>query len=129
MGTRQTVEAFVAAINNGKLDHIGALMSEDHVFTDSLGNSFAGRKQMMLGWQFYLDLFPDYHISVAGILTDQEQALLYGKAEGTLHRDGRPVPDGAWEITAAWRAVVAGSLIAEWQVFADNKPVYALIGS
>jgi hypothetical protein len=33
-----------------------------------------------------------------------------------------------WHIPAAWRATVAGtSIIAHWQVYADNKPVYEIL--
>jgi hypothetical protein len=30
-------------------------------------------------------------------------------------------------ITAAWRARVSGQLIAEWQIYGDNKPVYEIL--
>src|SRR5262249_20997386 len=32
-----------------------------------------------------------------------------------------------WRIPAAWRAIVKDGQIAEWQVCADNKPVYELL--
>ena len=36
-------------------------------------------------------------------------------------------PKKSWRIPAAWRAVVRDGQIAEWQVYADNKPVYELL--
>ncbi len=32
-----------------------------------------------------------------------------------------------WRIPAAWRARVEDDRIAEWQVYADNKPIYELL--
>ena len=54
--------------------------------------------------------------------------MLHGRASGTLHRDARPVEGGRWEIPAAWRAVTDGRRVTLWQVYADNKPVEALLG-
>lgn len=129
MDTRQTVEAFVAAINAGNAEAIGALMSEDHIFIDSLGNARTGRAQMVEDWRAYLALFPDYRMTVQRMLTHKGEALLYGRAAGTLHRDGKAVVSGEWEIPAAWRAAVEDAHVTVWQVFADNKPVYVLLGS
>lgn len=128
MDTRQTVEAFVAAINAGDVEAIRTLMSEDHIFIDSLGNTRTGRAQVVESWHSYLTLFPDYRITIRSILTDKGDALLYGRAAATLHRDGKAVSSGGWEIPAAWRAAVEDAHITAWQVFADNKPVYALLG-
>jgi uncharacterized glyoxalase superfamily protein PhnB len=46
--------------------------------------------------------------------------LAAGEAGGTL--------DGvAWKTPAAWQATIRGRKVAEWQVFADNKPVYEIV--
>jgi ketosteroid isomerase-like protein len=128
METRDVAEAFVNAINGGRAERISAMMALDHVFIDSLGVETRGRRAMLEGWRAYLRLFPDYRIEVDGWFVEEQVALLHGKASGTLHRDIRPVPDGAWRIPAAWRLVSDGKKVVSWQVFADNKPVYALLG-
>jgi hypothetical protein len=33
----------------------------------------------------------------------------------------------SWRIAAAWRAIVRNGQIAEWQIYADNRPVYDLL--
>lgn len=33
-----------------------------------------------------------------------------------------------WEITAAWKAVVRGGYVSEWRVYADNEPVWKIMG-
>jgi ketosteroid isomerase-like protein len=46
--------------------------------------------------------------------------LAVGEAGGTI--------DGvAWRTPAAWKAVIRDGRVAEWRVFADNKPVYEIL--
>jgi hypothetical protein len=33
----------------------------------------------------------------------------------------------AWRIPAAWKGSVRDGKVAEWRVFADNKPVYDIL--
>jgi ketosteroid isomerase-like protein len=129
MDTRAAVEAMVAAVNSGRAERVANAMSLDGVFVDSLGRRIEGRAALADGWRGYFRLFPDYRIEVEAILTEGQEALLHGVARGSLHRDSHPVPGGAWEIPAAWRAVSDGRKLSLWQVFADNKPVYALLGT
>jgi len=63
-----------------------------------------------------------------GWFVEGQTALLHGSAAGTMHRDTKPVPDESWRIPAAWRLVSVGREAASWQVYAGNKPVYALLG-
>lgn len=128
MGTREIVETFVNAINSGRAERVTQLMSRNCVFLDSLGNRLEGQAAMADGWRAYFRLFPDYRIEVDGWFVDEMEAMLHGRAGATLYRDARPVEDGRWEIPAAWRAVTDGRKVSLWQVYADNKPVYALLG-
>jgi ketosteroid isomerase-like protein len=128
METRAVVEALVEAINGGHAERVANAMSLNGVFVDSLGRRIEGRTALTEGWRGYFRLFPDYRIEVEGLMVDEMEALLHGRARGTLHRDGRAVDGGGWEVQAAWRAVSDGRRVALWQVYADNKPVYALLG-
>ena len=47
--------------------------------------------------------------------------LVAGEAGGTI--DGEP-----WRTPAAWKVMIRDGVVAEWQVFADNKPVYDILG-
>ena len=76
----------------------------DAVFIDSLGNRIEGKQALLAGWRAYFRLFPDYRIEIDAMLTDGREAMLHGRAGGTLHRDGQPVEGGRWEMPAAWRA-------------------------
>jgi hypothetical protein len=101
-----------------------ALCTPAHVFVDSLGARLSDRVSLERGWAGYFSLFPDYRIEVERMMSDGERVLLHGWASATHGTTGR-----SWRIPAAWRAVVAGELIAEWQVYADNKPVYEILGA
>ena len=127
MGSRDVVEAFVTAINSGHAERVHALMSRNHVFIDSLGARFEGREAMLAGWRAYLKLFPDYRIEVDAMFGEEEEIMLHGRASATLHRNARPVEGGRWEIPAAWRAIADRRAVSLWQVYADNKSVYALL--
>ena len=51
METLEVVTRFVDAINAHALDALVALMTSDHRFIDSLGNSVEGSESMRAGWE------------------------------------------------------------------------------
>jgi ketosteroid isomerase-like protein len=129
MDTREIVEAMVAAINSGRAEAVAQRMHQRGAFVDSLGRRIEGRAALLEGWRGYFGMIPDYRIEVEGMMIEGLEALLHGRARGTVHRDGRAVEGGAWEMPAAWRAVSDGARsLTLWQVFADNKPVWKLLG-
>jgi len=113
---------FVAKINAHDVDGIAALMTPDHVFIDGLGSTFRGAESMRAGWKAYLEWFPDYAVEVTEQFSRGEAVALFGKARGTYRVNGRLPRENFWEIPAAWRALVRGGRIAEWQVYCDNDP-------
>ncbi len=126
--TRAAVEALVAAINSGRAEKIvSAMAANAPLFIDSAGARIEGKAAVLAAWRAYLRLFPDYRIEVDGWFFEGREAMLHGRASGTLHRDGLAVAGGRWEILAAWRAQTDSRRVLVWQVFADNKPVYALL--
>jgi ketosteroid isomerase-like protein len=50
-----------------------------------------------------------------------DTVLAAGEAGGTI--DGE-----SWRTPAAWKAVIRDGRVVEWHVFADNKPVYEILG-
>jgi uncharacterized protein (TIGR02246 family) len=63
MNPVETVLAFLDAINQHDAGKLAELMTEDHVFIDSLGKSTHGREKMRFGWQGYFAMCPDYWVS------------------------------------------------------------------
>ena len=125
--TKAAVEALVAAINSGRAERIVAAMAGNALFIDSAGARIEGKAALLAAWRGYLRLFPDYRIEIDGWFFEGRSAMLHGRASGTLHRGGRAVDGGRWEILAAWRAETDSRRVLAWQVYADNKPVHALL--
>jgi hypothetical protein len=117
-----TVREFIARINAHDPRGIVALCTPDHVFIDSLGARLSGLEHLEQGWIGYFSIFPDYLVEIEALASNETLVLLSGWASATHVGSGR-----AWRIPGAWRALVSGLLIAEWQVFADNKPVYEIL--
>jgi uncharacterized protein (TIGR02246 family) len=111
---------FIAAINAHDAQALAALMTQDHLFVDSLGNQMQGAKTMEDGWRGYFSLCPDYWIRIRTLASDGLSVLASGEAGGTINNI-------RWRTPAAWEAVVEDGAVAEWRVFADNKPVYEIL--
>ena len=121
--------AFADAINHRSPEEIASLMTEDHVFIDSLGTRVTGRQQMKRGWEGYFSMVPDYTIAIDETFADGSVVVMLGAAQGTYSPGGPLKPENRWQTPAAWRAVVRGSLIAEWRVYADNEPMRRIMAS
>ena len=122
-----TVLKFIELINQHSADTLAELMTEDHVFIDSLGQSVSGREQMRLGWQGYFAFCPDYWVSHEQMLSSGALVAVFGAAGGTIAADGKLPPENKWRTSAAWLAIVDSGLVKQWRVYADNKPVYDII--
>jgi len=120
MTSAETLNQWLAAINSQDAGALALLMAADHVFVDSLGNRVSGASPMDAGWRAYFALCPDYWVRADRVTAEGDTVLLAGEAGGTI--DGQ-----SWRIPAAWRAVIRDGRLAEWQVFADNKPVYEIL--
>ena len=116
-------QAFVRAINRHQVDDLAALMTEEHRFIDSLGNTVQGRQKMQAGWAAYFLMVPDYSIAVEETYSDGPMVVMLGVAEGTYAPDGKLTPENRWKIPAAFRALVEHGKVAEWRVYADNEPI------
>jgi ketosteroid isomerase-like protein len=119
---------FINRINRHDVGGLAALMSEDHCFVDALGQVVDGRERMEKGWLSYFGWFPDYLIMVDEVLSNRNVVALFGTAEGTFLVNGKLLAENHWKIPAAWKAVMRGELVREWSVYADNEPVWKVMG-
>ncbi|MFZ0960481.1 MAG: nuclear transport factor 2 family protein [Terriglobia bacterium] len=120
---KRLAHAFANAINHQSAAEIADLMTEDHVFIDSLGNKVEGKQRMKAGWEAYFRMVPDYSIVIAETFVDGAEVAMLGTAQGTYSADGALRPENKWSTPAAWRAVTRGALVAEWRIYADNEPI------
>jgi ketosteroid isomerase-like protein len=118
----QLLRQFIARINAHDAAGVIGLCTADHIFIDSLGNRMSGAAQLAQAWNWYFAMFPDYRIEFQTLVAEGDTVLACGAASATHAPTGT-----AWSIPAAWRAKIAYGRIAEWQVYADNKPVYELL--
>ncbi len=89
MSPLDVVLRLVTAINAHDLAAIGALLTDDHRFVDSLGAAVAGRVNVQERWQAYLAMVPDYCIEVRQTCHIGEVVVVLGSARGTYAPDGR----------------------------------------
>lgn len=123
----EVILTFLERINQHDVDGLVNLMSEDHVFIDSLGNRFQGRENLKAGWHSYFRMCPDYKVSHEEILAHGNIVAVFGSAGGTIAAKSELEPGNRWRIPAAWMATVRNGQVAEWRVYADNKPVYEIL--
>jgi ketosteroid isomerase-like protein len=120
MNSEEIVKKWLAAINSHDVAALASLMAADHLFIDSLGNRVQGAKSMEAGWRGYFAMCPDYWIRVDHSMADNQTVLAVGEAGGTIR-------GASWRTPAAWKAAIRDGKVLEWQVFADNKPVYEIL--
>ncbi len=120
---------FVRAINRQNVDALASLMTLDHRFTDSLGNTVVSREAMRAGWAGYFGMVPDYSLAIEETYADGPGVVMLGVAQGTYRGKTGLLPENRWQTPIAIRAQIEYGFIAEWRVYADNEPLRALMRS
>ncbi len=110
----------MGAINAHSVDKICSLMTSDHIFIDSQGNTLAGAESMQSAWAGYFQLFPDYAIEITEVFAAEDGIGAFGFAAGT-YKGVSGKEENHWRLPAAWKAVIVRGKIRLWQVYADAK--------
>jgi ketosteroid isomerase-like protein len=119
---------FIESINSANIDRLYNLMSIDHEFIDSRGNSMIGNHNMKEAWAGYFDLFSDYKIEVTDTLQNDSIIVLLGYASGTYKTTNKNEDNkNYWKVPASWKAIVVNNKIKLWQVYADNSVVIEIM--
>jgi ketosteroid isomerase-like protein len=121
MKPAEIFKLWLSAINSHDVTGLASLMTVEHVFVDSLGNRVRGASSMEACWRAYFGMCPDYWIRADHVIAADDTILAAGEAGGAI--DGE-----SWRTPAAWKAVIRDGRVLEWQVFADNKAVYEILG-
>jgi ketosteroid isomerase-like protein len=127
MTPEEVALAFVEAINSARAGNVAEWMTPDHTFIDSDGTRTSGREKMRESWERYFKMVPDYRIEVTEKSTRGGMVNLVGKATGTFQHEGILKRENSWSVPAAWRAVVDGEKVAEWQVFVNTRPMLEIM--
>jgi PAS domain-containing protein len=117
---RRAGDTTPAFIHTGRPD--GYLDYFNRGWLDFLGKSLDDVR----GWRWTESLHPEdvatNRIELESSVSDGPLVLACGFASAT-----HAASQKTWRIPAAWRAKVTDGRMAEWQVYADNKPVYELL--
>ena len=114
---------FVDRINSHDTNGLAALMTDDHVFIDSLGEKVS-RPTIEEGWRKYFAMVPDYWIRVDRTAGMEDGIILIGAAGGTfVSSNGALSEENAWETPAVWVATISKERISSWRIYADNEPI------
>jgi ketosteroid isomerase-like protein len=119
---------FVNEINRHDVSALTEMMAPDVRFVDGLGQEVRGKERVREAWSSYFAQFPDYRISIREHLVLGQVVGLFGTASGTAGASSSPGERSRWSLPAAWRAIVREGRVAEWQVYADNEPVWKAMG-
>jgi hypothetical protein len=118
------VRSFIRRINAHDPEGLVRLCTPGHIFTDSLGHRLTGRAALLPAWRGY---FRSSRTTEFGFRRSSLAAMSCGVRLSAATLAGpTDLTASSWSVPAAWRAVVRHGLVAQWQVFADNKPVYEL---
>jgi uncharacterized protein (TIGR02246 family) len=120
-------QAFARAINAHDVDAVADLMSDGHVFIDSLGTVVRGKETMRKGWEGYFRMVPNYTLTIDEIYASENTVVMLGAAHGTYSPDGHLAPENDWKTPAAFRATIEDGKVKEWRVYADNEPIRQLM--
>jgi uncharacterized protein (TIGR02246 family) len=127
MSATETALDFMAAINAHDAEKLLALMTDDHAFIDSLGNTVSGRDKLRAAWQGYFAFCPDYWVTHEEVFEQRNMVAVFGAAGGTIAVAGKLPPENKWRTPASWLAEVKDGRLKSWRVYADNKPVYDIL--
>jgi predicted enzyme related to lactoylglutathione lyase len=109
------------------LGKLGSLITTTHTFIDAHNNRVEGKDNVLAGWKFYFEWFPDYRIEAEKIFSHGNEFAAFGFAEGTYHNIKEEEKKAHWRLPASWRAVVSDGKIALWQVYADTMIPFEII--
>jgi ketosteroid isomerase-like protein len=113
------VVRFNDRINGQDLEGLARLMTDDHVFIDSVGGHLDGRQGCLAAWRGFFDAYPDYRNEFAFMLASDDTVAVSGRSVCS-----EPALDGP----ALWTVKISKSLVREWRVYEDRPETRAQIG-
>jgi len=111
MAATDVVTRFNASINARDPEGLSRLMTGDHVFIDSAGESTHGKEACLDAWRGFFEGFPDYRNTFLSLEARDDVVVVTGFSSCSF----QPL-DGP----ALWRAQVRGDQVSEWRVLDDT---------
>jgi uncharacterized protein (TIGR02246 family) len=107
-----TALRFNERINEQDVEGLAKLMTDDHVFIDSEGNSTKGRETMKNGWKEFFKKYPDYRNVLTCVTVQGDAVVMVGYSMCSY----KPL-DGP----NTWIAKISGRKVSEWKVHWLNQ--------
>lgn len=109
---------FVECINQGDLEGIALLTSQEYKFTDIPGRVyiFRGKESIKQSWDEYLSAFPNYKIHVHHVLESGNGVAIIGKTTGS-----HVPPEIEEKEIVLWTAQIRDGLISEWRIYSGSE--------
>jgi ketosteroid isomerase-like protein len=111
LSPRSIVTRVIEYVNQGDLEGMASLVSEEVVFTDISGAVYQEKGFM----ENYLADYPAYKIHVQLVLVGGDGVALIGKTSGS-----HVPPEIEEQETVLWTAEVRDGLITEWRIYTDQ---------
>ena len=119
MRPEEVASWFNEAINRADLNALGALMTDDHVFTDSVGAQVVGKVNCVEAWRGFFAQFPDYRNHFVQVVAQGNRVAISGWSTCSV-----AVLDGP----ALWLAETRDDRVTHWRVYADAPETRAELG-
>lgn len=107
-GSSETVEGFIAALNERDFPKVGRLLADDVLIVDNAGKELHGAHTCLELLRLTTDLAPDYRLEVEEMTERGDDILI----SGHTHSDASEVAG-----PTQWRARIRDGKIAEWQTY------------
>jgi ketosteroid isomerase-like protein len=117
--SQRLVEQFNTCINAADLGGLSSLMTDDHVFIDTVVSRVSGKAAVTAAWASFFATFPGYRNEFDSLRLVGEDVVVTGRSVCSDTRLQGP---------ALWRARVRGDKISEWQIYKDTAESRALLG-
>ena len=106
------VQTFNNAINEGNVELLSSLMTEDHIFIDRKGEIDRGKESMTKGWIDFFNQFPEYKNYFNRVESRNNLVILIGYAKWSKNSS---------EDHAIWTAKIEDDLVAEWRIYENTE--------
>lgn len=110
---------FNECINTRDLTGLAEMMTDDHTFIDSSGETHKGREKMTLGWFDFFKDYPDYRNNFTQIFIQGDLVVMVGFSECSHESLDGP---------AIWTAKLRDGFVSEWRVYLDTEEVRSQFG-
>lgn len=110
--SREIALQFNDCINARDINGLAGLMSDDHAFIDSVGNTDQGKENCLKAWRGFFEQFPDYKNIFTSVTDKDSDVVIRGYS---ICSDKRLAG------LAIWTAKVKDEKLVEWRVYDDTS--------